>query len=85
MTDEPNVLDRARVAQLIGVRPDTITIYMQQSRPGGRYEKTPFPAPDPDLSIGGSKVWRASRRDEILAWAHARPRHGIGGRPRSEG
>lgn len=84
MTDEPNILDRTRVARLIGVQPDTITIYLKESRPGGRYESKPFPPPDPDLSFGRSSVWRASRKDEILAWAHARPRHGIGGRPRSQ-
>jgi hypothetical protein len=78
-------MNRAQVGALIGVAPDTITIYMRESREGGRYaeggEYRPFPAPDG--KFGPSPYWLDSRADEIRAWAIGRPRHGVGGRPRS--
>lgn len=81
MTDEPNILDRTAVGNLIGVEADTVSIYLRWSKPGGPYESRPFPAPD--RKFGRSPAWSASRTAEIIAWAVERPRHGVGGRPRS--
>lgn len=76
MSDERD-LDRAAVAALLGVEPDTITNYLNQSREGGRFAGHPFPAPD--FKAGRSPVWRAERRAELIAWAQARPGRGAGG------
>ncbi len=40
------MLNRAAVAALIGLKPKSISQYLTESRPGGRYEQHPFPAPD---------------------------------------
>lgn len=68
---EPNILDRAKVAALLGVEPRTISVYLQRSKPGGRYASTPFPAPNG--TFGGRPWWAADRADEIKRWAESRP------------
>jgi hypothetical protein len=77
-----DVLDRAAVAELVGVEPDTITSYLHMSQPGRLYADHPFPAPDG--RFGKSPYWRAGRSDEIRSWVKGRPRGGVssGGRPR---
>jgi hypothetical protein len=77
MVADLDVLDRAAVARLIGVEPDTVTNYLNQSRPGGRYERHPFP--EPDGRPGGRPLWKGDRADEIRAWAESRPGRGAGG------
>jgi len=69
--DEPNILDRAKVAALLGVEPRTISVYLQRSKPGGRYASAPFPAPNG--TFGGRPWWAPDRADEIKRWAAARP------------
>jgi hypothetical protein len=83
MSDEPKILDRTAVGALIGMQPNTITIYLRESLPGGRFESNPFPAPDG--RVGGAPWWLPSRADEIREWDADRPRGGMGGRPRSAG
>lgn len=81
----PEILDRAAVAALLGIPdPATITRYLRASRPDGRYASHPFPAPDGFLA-GRAPWWRATRADELKAWAAARPGRGVGGgRPRAK-
>ncbi|MFB6392708.1 hypothetical protein [Polymorphospora lycopeni] len=75
------VLDRKAVAELLGLEPKSISQYLFESRPGGRYEHHPFPAPDD--RIGRAPWWRPERADEIREWAANRPGQGAGGgRPR---
>lgn len=76
------ILDIAQVGALIGVTGSTISVYLQRSKAGRVYASNPFPAPD--RRIGVSPVWKATRADEIRAWAAARPGTGSGatGRPR---
>jgi hypothetical protein len=75
-------LSRAMVGDLIGVDADTITAYQRESKPDGRYARDPFPANDDTFS--GRPWWNPKRAPEIEAWAARRPRHGVGGRPRSQ-
>lgn len=56
-------MDRAAVAERIGVDPDTITRYLNYSRPGGRYAGHPFPAPSGHL--GRSPYWAPDRMYHI--------------------
>jgi hypothetical protein len=72
-----DILDRAAVARLIGVEPETISNYLNQSKPGGRYADHPFP--EPDGYVGRSPGWRPERANEIRAWADGRPGQGVGG------
>lgn len=75
------MLDRTAVAELIGVKPKTISQYLTESREGGRYAAHPFPAPDG--YIGKGPWWRVERADGIKQWAAERPGQGKGGgRPR---
>lgn len=74
---EPLVLNRDAVAVLLGLRPKSISTYLTESREGGRYDKHPFPKPDG--YIGRGPWWAGTRRDELLAWAAARPGQGVGG------
>lgn len=75
------VLDRATVGKILGVRAKTVSQYLTESRPGGRYEQHPFPAPSG--YIGRSPWWACERVDEIRYWDAARPGRGVGGgRPR---
>jgi hypothetical protein len=71
------VLNRDAVAALLGLKPKSISQYLTESRPGGRYERHPFPAPDG--TIGRAPWWHPKREDEIRAWAAARPGQGAGG------
>lgn len=84
MGEQP--LDRVAVGRLVGdgVAPDTVTIYLRESRDGGRYESNPFPAPSG--FVGRSPYWDADRADEIRAWDARRPGTGSGatGRPRKQ-
>lgn len=84
MTEEPNIMTREQVGELIGggVSGETVKAYQKQSRPGGRYERNPFPAPDGYFNR--APYWLASSADKIRAWDAARERPGIGGRPRSQ-
>jgi hypothetical protein len=60
------ILDRAAVAALLGLEPDTISRYLHHSRAGGRYADHPFPAPDGH--VGRGPWWSANRRGDLLAW-----------------
>lgn len=76
-----DVLDRAAVARLLGVRPGTISFYLAVSRAGGIYEQHPFP--EPDGRVGNrAPFWVATRAEEIQKWEATRPR-GRGGRPKN--
>jgi hypothetical protein len=76
-------LDRARVAELGGVKPSTVKQYQVDSKPGGRFEKTPFPEPDGRVNRG--PWWRVEREQEIRDWfAKIQDRSGVGGRPRKQ-
>lgn len=80
--EEVPVLDRAAVAALIGVRPKTISQYLVESKPPGRYQDHPFPAPDG--YIGRGPYWLRRREQDIRKWAESRPGQGAGGgRPRN--
>ena len=68
--DGHDLQDRAAVAALLGVDPDTISRYRQPDR------REAFP--EPDLRVGGHPAWR---RSTIEAWRAARP--GRTGRPPS--
>lgn len=87
--EEPPVLDIRAVAAIIGkaqgldgpMRPKTISQYLTESRPGGRYEKHPFPKPNG--YIGKSPWWAKGREPEFVAWQNGRVGRGVGGgRPR---
>jgi hypothetical protein len=70
MVDEP-VLDTAAVGRILEVSAKTVVRYLNESRPGKRYEGHPFPAPDGRER--GRLFWLASRRMEIDAWDNGRP------------
>ena len=68
-------------AALLDVEPKTVSQYLTESWPGGRYEQHPFPAPDDRLDR--APCWHPGRADEIRAWDLQRPGQGAGGgRPR---
>ncbi len=71
------MFNRQAVAALIGVQPKTISQYLTESRPGGRYASHPFPKPDG--YIGKGPWWRLGREREIRKWAADRPGPGVGG------
>lgn len=66
---DAEILDRAGVADLLGVQPETVSVYR------ARTYKDSFP--EPDGKIGGSAYWY---RSTIEAWVATRP--GKTGRPR---
>lgn len=69
------VLDRAAVAALLGISPDSVTRYLQHSKTGGRYADRPFPLPDG--RVGRGPWWSANRRSELVEWANSRPGQGF--------
>ncbi len=87
--EELPVLTIAAVAELIGVKPHTISQYLAESKPcgtrsgkprRGRYEDHPFPPPDD--YFGKSPWWAPSRADEIRDWDARRAGQGKGGGPK---
>lgn len=74
VTDLP-ILDRSAVAELLGVAPKTISQFLVESKPGGRYAEHPFPAPDG--RIGRGPYWLATRRKVIVEWDESRPGRGV--------
>jgi hypothetical protein len=74
-------MDRAEVARILGVAPGVITNYLTMSKPGGKYAKHPFPAPDGRIGTR-APYWLRERVQEIVMWDETRPR-GPGGRPRA--
>lgn len=74
------ILDRSAVAELLGVAPKTISQFLVESKPGGRYSEHPFPTPDG--RIGRGPYWLAARRQDIVEWDESRPGRGV--RPQRE-
>lgn len=70
-------LTLADLAELLDVKPNTVSFYRAHSKPGGRYADHPFPTED--RVIARSPVWLAERADEIKAWDAGRPGQGAGG------
>lgn len=70
-------LTLADLAELLGVKPNTISFYRTHSKEGGRYANDPFPAED--RVIARTPVWSAERADEVKAWNGRRPGQGVGG------
>lgn len=70
-------LTLADLAELLGVKPNTVSFFRTHSKPGGRYANDPFPTPD--RTIARTPVWLAERADEIKAWNDRRPGQGRGG------
>ncbi|MEU2169596.1 hypothetical protein ACH47V_26450 [Micromonospora chersina] len=77
MSTEQPFLNREAVAVLLGVEPKTISQYLTESRPGGRYAQHPFPAPGGRL--GRAPWWHPGRADEIRDWDAEWPGQGVGG------
>lgn len=74
-------LTLADVADLLGMKTQTISFYRAHSKPGRRYANHPFPAPS--RLVGRSPIWMRDRTEELKAWDAARPGRGTGGgRPR---
>lgn len=67
MTEQPNILDRAKVAALLGFTIRTVDEYRL------RYRTTATPFPEPDGYFGRSPYWLASRADDLRRWAESRP------------
>lgn len=67
---EPNILDRAAVAELLGFTTRTVDEYR------ARYRDTDHPFPEPDGFFGRSPYWLASRADDLRRWAATRPGRG---------
>lgn len=65
------------VADLLGIKPETLRAYRTHSAPGGRYEQHPFP--EPDDRLGNNLMWKSAREPEIRDWAAKRPGKGVGG------
>jgi predicted DNA-binding transcriptional regulator AlpA len=63
----PEYLDVKAVADLLGVKPQTVRAYKHRGDAG---------FPEPDLVITGHPAWR---RETIEAWIARRPGQGIGG------
>lgn len=75
------MLDREAVAAILSVKAKTVSQYLVESRPPGKYADHPFPKPDG--SIGRGPWWKREREQEFRDWAAARPGRGRGGgRPR---
>jgi hypothetical protein len=82
-TEEPPVLDREAVAAVLSVKAKTVSQYLVESRPPGKYASHPFPKPDG--YIGRGPWWRREREQEFRDWASSRPGRGRGGgRPRKK-
>ena len=58
------------VAVYLGLQVGTVSSYRQRGQ-----------MPAPDVTIGRTHVWRPQR---IIEWHEARPRPGVGGRPKTE-
>lgn len=65
------------VADLLGIKPETLRSYRTHSTPGGRYERHPFP--NPDERVGNNLMWKSEREAEIREWGATRPGQGVGG------
>jgi hypothetical protein len=79
--DGQPVLDTKAVGAILGVKPKTISQYLVESNPGGRYASHPFPTPHG--RIGNSPYWLPGQTDEIRQWDATRVGQGKGGgRPR---
>lgn len=81
-------LNASDVAKLGGVTAETVSRYLQRSKPAdpesgrvaGPYVNDPFPRPD-DYN-GRWPWWSLEREQEIRAWFERRSdRTGVGGRP----
>jgi len=59
-------LDTAAVGRILGVSARTVVRYLNESKPGKRYDWHPFP--EPDRRERGRIYWLASRRSEIIEW-----------------
>lgn len=70
-------LTLADIAELLGVKPNTVSFFRTHSKAGGRYANDPFPTPDD--TIARTPVWLKERVDEIKAWNARRPGQGRGG------
>jgi hypothetical protein len=70
-------LTLADLAELLGVRRNTVSFFRSHSKPGGRYANDPFPTED--RVIARTPVWKVERTDEIKAWNGRRPGQGSGG------
>lgn len=79
VSDEQPFLNLAAVAALLGptIKPKTVSQYLTESRPGGRYEQHTFPTPNG--RIGRAPWWALDRADEIREWNANRPGQGVGG------
>jgi hypothetical protein len=67
--DDP-YLDTAAVADLIGVRPDSVRMYLKRAKSRRAEGKdTPADIPAPDQMFGRTPVWR---RSTIEKWRNAR-------------
>jgi hypothetical protein len=94
----PATLNLAAVGRVLGTfRPDgsgapltakSVSIYIQESKPGGRYESHPFPQPAGRVGGGpggGAPYWTADQVSAIEEWGRNRPGQGAGGgRPWTE-
>jgi hypothetical protein len=69
------------VGKILGLTPDTVTRYMRESLPDGRYASHPFP--DPDGRLGNSPYWLPDRTAEIYNWGVTRIGRGVGGGPKT--
>ena len=84
----------SELAEVLGVKPTTITQWMVRSlptpdpkskRPDGKRLYADMPFPKPARYAGKSPEWERSTLPEILAWVANRPGRGAGGgRPRNE-
>lgn len=85
---EPPLLTIRHVAEILGVKPKTISQYLVESRgadptagkKAGRYADHPFPKPTD--YIGKSPWWALGREDEIRDWNDRRAGQGRGGGPK---
>lgn len=82
MAERP-FLTIADVGALGGVTAQTVSKYLQRSKPDRPYAADPFPAPD---DRNGKWPWWALEREvEIREWfARQQDRSGVGGRPRKD-
>lgn len=71
------MLTRDDVAEILGIKPKSVSQYLVESKEGGKYELHPFPAPND--YVGRSPWWALGREDEIKKWAADRPGQGVGG------
>lgn len=82
------MLGIAAVAEILGVKPKTISQYLSESKGAGqtrtgiagRYADHPFPVPDG--YFGKSPWWAFGREGEIRDWDARRPGRGAGGGPK---